>query len=141
MRRDPDQVDQVLAVGDALRDAQENLDATQLREFTKQRRQLTASVTTRPPVGPGGGREDHAVGRRPGRGDADRGDARARRRRAVRSGLLVTSLAATGLGDLDLSGAVALPEALGFRRPPAPSRRPTRPSGPSSTSYPTRMRT
>ena len=38
VRRDPDQVDQVLAVGEALRDAQDNLDATQLREFTKQRR-------------------------------------------------------------------------------------------------------
>ena len=46
VRRDPDQVDQVLAVGEALREAQENLDATQLREFTKQRRQLTATVTT-----------------------------------------------------------------------------------------------
>src|SRR5918993_982940 len=40
VRRDPDQVDQVLAVGEALRDAQDNLDATQLREFTKQRPQL-----------------------------------------------------------------------------------------------------
>ena len=80
VRRDPDQVDQVLAVGAALRDAQENLDATQLREFTKQRRQLTASVTTAARRhGARGGREDHRVGRRPDRGDPHRRDARARR--------------------------------------------------------------
>ena len=61
--------------------------------------------------------------------------------RAVRSGLLVTSLSATGLGDLALSAAVALPEALGFARGRAPPPAPTRPSGPSSTSYPIPMRT
>ena len=134
VRRDPDQVDQVLAVGEALRDAQENLDATQLREFTKQRRQLTASVTTaaRRLAREEGVRTTESVG--------DQVEATLTAAmlepdaaRAVRSGLLVTSLAATGLGDLDLSGAVALPEALGFSakaRPvatPDPTQRPQLP--------------
>ncbi|HSU01299.1 MAG TPA: hypothetical protein VLK03_02020 [Nocardioides sp.] len=131
VRRDPDQVDQVLAVGEALREAQENLDATQLREFTKQRRQLTASVTTaaRRMAREEGVRTTESVG--------DQVEATLTAAmlepdaaRAVRSGLLVTSLAATGLGDLDLSEAVALPEALGFSakaRPvaaPDPTQRP-----------------
>ncbi|MCW2735928.1 hypothetical protein [Nocardioides sp.] len=131
VRRDPDQVDQVLAVGAALRDAQENLDATQLREFTKQRRQLTASVTT------AARRMAREEGVKTTQSVADQIEATLTAAmlepdaaKAVRSGLLVTSLAATGLGDLDLSAAVALPEALGFSakaRPaavPDPTRRP-----------------
>src|SRR6478735_2146877 len=129
VRRDPDQVDQVLAVGEALREAQENLDATQLREFTKQRRQLTASVTTaaRRLAREEGVRTTEAV--------AEQVEATLTAAmlepdaaKAVRSGLLVTALTATGLGDLDLSGAVAVPEALGFSakaRPAAPGPDPT----------------
>jgi septal ring factor EnvC (AmiA/AmiB activator) len=131
VRRDPDQVDQVLAVGEALRDAQDNLDATQLREFTKQRRQLTASVTT------AARRMAREEGIRTTESVAEQVEATLTAAmlepdaaRAVRSGLLVTSLSATGLGDLDLSGAVAVPEALGFSakaRPvaaPDPTQRP-----------------
>ena len=131
VRRDPDQVDQVLAVGEALRDAQDNLDATQLREFTKQRRQLTASVTT------AARRMAREEGIRTTESVAEQVEATLTAAmlepdaaRAVRSGLLVTALSATGLGDLDLSGAVALPEALGFSakaRPaaaPDPTQRP-----------------
>jgi hypothetical protein len=131
VRRDPDQVDQVLAVGAALRDAQDNLDATQLREFTKQRRQLTASVTT------AARRMAREEGVKTTQAVADQVEATLTAAmlepdaaKAVRSGMLVTSLEATGLGDLDLSTAVALPEALGFSakaRPveaPDPTKRP-----------------
>ena len=131
VRRDPAQVDQVLAVGAALRDAQQNLDATQLREFTVQRRQLTASVTT------AARRMAREEGVKTTQSVADQVEATLTAAmlepdaaRAVRSGLLVTPLAATGLGDLDLSGSVALPEALGFSAkarpvaPPDPTRRP-----------------
>jgi hypothetical protein len=125
VRRDPDQVDQVLAVGEALRDAQENLDATQLREFTKQRRQLTASVTTK------ARRLARAEGVRTTESVGDQVEATLTAAmlepdaaKAVRSGLLVTSLSATGLGDLDLSGAVALPEALGFSATARPTAEP-----------------
>lgn len=115
VRRDPDQVDQVLAVGAALRDAQENLDATQLREFTRQRRQLTASVTTsaRRMAREEGVRTTESVGEQV-EATLTAAMLEPDAARAVRSGLLVTSLSATGLGDLDLSGAVAVPTALGF---------------------------
>ncbi|KRE94582.1 hypothetical protein ASG76_09170 [Nocardioides sp. Soil774] len=131
VRRDPDQVDQVLAVGAALRDAQDNLDATQLREFTKQRRQLTASVTT------AARRMAREEGVRTTQAVADQVEATLTAAmlepdaaKAVRSGLLVSAIAATGLGDLDLGAAVAVPEALGFSataRPvpaPDPTKRP-----------------
>ena len=131
VRRDPDQVDQVVAVGAALRDAQDNLDATQLREFTKQRRQLTAAVTTT------ARRFAREEGVKVTQSVADQVEAiitaamlDAEAARAVRSGLLVSALEATGLGDLDLTGAVALPDALGFEataRPvaaPDPTARP-----------------
>ena len=115
VRRDPEQVDQVLAVGAALREAADNLDAAQLRELTKQRRQLTAAVTTsaRQHARREGVKVTPAVAEQveatltAAMIDADAA-------RAVRSGLLTTSLAATGVGELDLSGAVALPGALGF---------------------------
>ena len=131
VRRDPDQVDQVLAVGEALRDAQDNLAAPQLREYTKQRRQLPASVTT------AARRMAREEGVKTTQSVADQVEATLTAAmlepdaaRAVRSGLLVTALAATGLGDLDLSGAVAVPDALGFSAkarpvaPPDPSKRP-----------------
>ena len=131
VRRDPDQVDQVLAVGVALRDAQDNLDAAQLKEFTKQRRQLTASVTT------AARRMAREEGVKTTQAVADQVEATLTAAmlepdaaKAVRSGLLVTAIAATGLGDLDLGGAVAVPEALGFSAtarpaaPPDPARRP-----------------
>ena len=128
VRRDPDQVDQVLAVGEALREAQENLDATQLREFTKQRRQLTASVTTaaRRMAREEGVRTTESVGEQV-EATLTAAMLEPDAARAVRSGLLVTSLSATGLGDLDLSGAVAVPEALGFsaKARPAPGPDPT----------------
>ncbi|WP_374456609.1 hypothetical protein [Nocardioides sp.] len=131
VRRDPDQVDQVLAVGAALREAQENLDAAQLREFTKQRRQLTASVTT------SARRMAREEGVKVTQSVADQIEATLTAAmlepdaaKAVRSGMLVAALEATGLGDLDLSGAVALPAALGFSAkarpaaPPEPTERP-----------------
>ncbi|MGH3307987.1 MAG: hypothetical protein ACRDOX_09905, partial [Nocardioides sp.] len=38
--------------------------------------------------------------------------------RAVRSGLLVTALSSTGIGEADVAGAVATPDALGFAASP-----------------------
>ena len=46
VRHETEQVEQVLAVGAALRDAQESMSADDLRALTRQRRQLTAAVTT-----------------------------------------------------------------------------------------------
>ena len=46
VRRETEQVEQVLAVGAALREAQASMSGDELRALTRQRRQLTAAVTT-----------------------------------------------------------------------------------------------
>ena len=141
VRHETEQVDQVLAVGAALREAQSSLDGEELRALTRQRRQLTAAVTTRARALA----SELGVKVTPAVADQveatltaamiDEGCAR-----AVRSGQLVTALAATGVDEVDLAQALATPEALGFsadRRAPRRSRRPGR----SCTSYPTPTRT
>jgi hypothetical protein len=115
VRRDPDQVEQVLAVGRALREAQDSLAADQLRDLTRQRRQLTVAVTTeaRRLARHEGVRVTEAVADQvEGTLTAAMLDGEAAR--AVRSGLLVTPIVATGLGGLDLTEAVAAPAAMGF---------------------------
>ena len=47
MRRETEQIDQVLTVAESLRAAAEALDGAELRALTKQRRQLTSALTTR----------------------------------------------------------------------------------------------
>ncbi|WP_166140432.1 hypothetical protein [Nocardioides ochotonae] len=115
VRGEAEQVEQVLSLGAALREAQESMDGEELRALTKQRRQLTAAVTTRA----------RAVARERGMKvtEAVAGQVEATLTaamldpacaRAVRSGLLVAPLAATGVDPVDLADAVALPGALGF---------------------------
>lgn len=121
VRREAAQVDQVLGVGVALRAAQAGLAGDELRGLTRQRRQLTAALTTRARQLAG----ERGVRVSPGVADQveatltaailDEGAAR-----AVRSGLLVTPLAATGLGEVDAASAVAVPAALGFAATPRP---------------------
>ena len=121
VRHETEQVDQVLAVGAALRDAAESLDGKELRELTKQRRQLTSAVTTRARgvVGSLGTKVTQAV--------ADQVESTLTAAmldpecaKALRSGLLVTHLTSTGLGESAAGAAVALPEALGFAATSAP---------------------
>lgn len=122
VRRETGQVEQVLAVGEALREAQQNMSGEELRALTRQRRQLTAAVTTRARALA----SEHGVKVTPAVGDQveatltaamiDPGCAR-----AVRSGQLVTALAATGVGDVDLARAVATPDALGFAATSVPN--------------------
>ncbi len=128
VRREAEQVDQVLTVGAALREAQANLDGAQLRELTRQRRQLTSAVTATA--------RGHAVeaGQKVTQSVADEVEATLTAAmvdpaaaEAVRSGLLVKALSTTGLGDLDLTAYVAVPDAAGFvpsalgePEPPAP---------------------
>jgi hypothetical protein len=120
VRFETEQVDQMLQVGAALRAAQADLDATQLRALTVQRRQLTAAVTVRA----------RALARERGvrvtesvadlveqtltAAMIDEGAAA-----AVRSGLLVTTLVATGFSAVDVASAVAVPEAVGHVAQPA----------------------
>lgn len=119
VRRDPGQVEQVLSVGAALREAQAGMSGAELRELTKQRRQLTAAITT----------QARSLAREEGvkvtESVADQVEATLtaamvseRCGEAVRSGLLVAALATTGMDDVDVEGALAVPGALGFTATP-----------------------
>jgi DNA repair exonuclease SbcCD ATPase subunit len=127
VRREAEQVDQVLSVGAALREAQASMSGEDLRALTKQRRQLTAAVTqqARRLAAEEGLKVTQAV--------ADQVEATLTAAmvqedcgQAVRSGLLVAALATTGVDEVELAKAVAVPEALGFEAtprgaaPPAP---------------------
>ena len=115
VRRQGAQVDQVIAVGVALREAQQGMDGAELRALTRQRRQLTSAVT----------QEARSLAREEGlkvtQAVADQVEATLtaamldpRCADAVRSGLLIAALASTGVDEVDVAGAVAVPEALGF---------------------------
>jgi archaellum component FlaC len=119
VRHEPEQVEQVLAVGAALREAQASLAGEELRALTRQRRQLTAAVTT----------QARAVAREQGTRVTDSVAEQVEATltaamvseecaRAVRSGLLVAALATTGVDDVDVAAALAAPEALGFSATP-----------------------
>ncbi len=123
VRREAAQVEQVLSVGAALRAAQASLAGDELRALTRQRRQLTAAVTStaRAHAADRGLRVTSAVADQVEAtltaAMVDEGAAS-----AVRSGLLVAALATTGLGDLsDLVDSVGVPEALGFTPTPISS--------------------
>jgi hypothetical protein len=120
VRHETEQVEQVLAMGEALRAAQAGLKGDELRALARQRRQLTAAVTTRARSVASG------LGVKVTQAVADQVEATLTAAmvdeecaRAVRSGLLVTALASTGVGDADVAGAVATPEALEFSASPA----------------------
>lgn len=128
VRREGEQVDRILEVGASLREAQAAMSGDDLRALTRQRRQVTAAITqqARSLASEAGVKVTSAV--------ADQVEATLtaamldeRCAQAVRSGLLVTALSTTGVGETDLSGAVALPDALGFAARPveaAPEVRP-----------------
>ena len=115
MRHQGDQMSQVLDLGASLRQAQSDLDGDALRELTRQRRQLTTAVTRQGRTLAG------ELGQKVTESVADQvqdtlhaamvdEDAAA----AVRSGLLVSALAATGVGSADVVDAVAVPAAIGM---------------------------
>lgn len=131
VRHDTEQVDQVLAVGAALREAQASMSADELRTLTRQRRQLTAAVTT------GARRIAREAGIRVTDSVAEQVEATLTAAMvdeqaglALRSGLLVAPLSATGVDPADVAAAVAAvaaPEALGFAASPVAAVAPTRP--------------
>ena len=119
VRREPDQVGQVLDVGAALREAQANLAGDELRALTRQRRQLTAAVTTRArAVAAENGQKVTAAVSDQVEATLTAAILDAECARAVRRGLLVAARAATGVDAVDLGSAVAVPEALGFSATP-----------------------
>jgi hypothetical protein len=119
MRHQGTEMAQILDLGASLRQAQENLDADALRELTRQRRQLTTAVTHQGRVLAGD------LGQKITQSVADQVqdtlhaamvDEHAAA--AVRSGLLVSSLTATGVGEADVVDAVAVPSAIGLTARP-----------------------
>jgi hypothetical protein len=128
VRHETEQVDQVLAVGAALRDAATSLDGKELRELTKQRRQLTNAVTARARG------VASSLGVKVTQSVADQVEDSLTAAmldpdcaKALRSGLLVAAMSATGVGESTAGAAVALPTAFGFSAtsaPAAPSGRP-----------------
>jgi hypothetical protein len=128
MRHQGDQMAQVLDLGASLRRAQTDLDGDALRELTRQRRQLTTAVTHQGRVLAG------ELGQKVTEAVADQvqstlhaamvDEAAAS---AVRSGLLVSALEATGVGTADVVDSVAVPAAIGMtpRPRPKPSSQPS----------------
>lgn len=128
VRREAEQVAQAVEVGEALRRAAEGMDATELRALTVQRRRLTAALTTRARAL---AREE---GHRTTESVAEQVEATltaamldAGAAAAVRSGLLVQPLRATGVDAVDAAAAVALPAALGSTATPRAAEPPPRP--------------
>lgn len=128
VRRETAQVEQVLDIGAALRQAQEGMSGEELRALTRQRRQLTAAVTQQARA------LAHDEGVRLTQSVADQVEATLTAAMvseccgaALRSGLLVTTLTATGVDDADPADAVAVPEALGHRAAPRTAEPPPRP--------------
>lgn len=128
VRRETEQVEQILSVGEALRAAQESMSADELRALTRQRRQLTAAVTTQ------ARRTAREAGTKVTDAVADQVEATLTAAMvdeqcalAVRSGLLVAALATTGLDPADVASSVALPAALGFAATAQEEAPPTRP--------------
>lgn len=133
VRRETEQVDQVLELGASLRAAAEDLDGEQLRALTRQRRQLTAAVTTQ---ARGLAREE-GVKVSATVADQVEGTLHAamlseQASEAVRTGALIRTIEPSevgGLGaDADLGDAVAHPDLLGTRPTPTQAPEPTRPT-------------
>ena len=115
VRRETEQIDQVLGVAVALREAADAMDGDELRALTRQRRQLTTALAT----------TARALARDEGIKlsgpvvdqveamlnaamlDPDAAE-------VVRSGMVIGAFSSTGVGALDAAAYVALPEALGF---------------------------
>lgn len=128
VRRDAGQVEQVLSVGAALREAQEGMSGAELRELGKQRRQLTAALTTqaRRLAREEGVKVTEAVAEQVEE-TLKAAMVSARFGEAVRSGLLVTALSTTGVDDVDVEACVAVPEAIGFAATPREAEAPEPP--------------
>lgn len=133
-RRRPDELFQLLELGEATRRAQSELDADDLRRLSRQRRQVVAALShdARRLAGEVGHPVSDAVGREledtleAAFADADACE-------AVRSGRLTTALSYSGLGPID---ATAGSDAGPVRRQPVAPSTPKGPTGPGVPAEP-----
>jgi hypothetical protein len=128
VRRESDQIDQVLELAASLRAAAESLDGEGLRTLTRQRRQLTAALTT----SAGHLVREYDVRLTAAVADQVEGVLTAAMidpvaADVVRSGLVVTAFTSTGVSELELAAVCAVPEALGHRAEPRASQAPSGP--------------
>jgi hypothetical protein len=130
VRHQGEEMEHVLALGASLRQAQESLDGDALRQLTRQRRQLTAAVTS----------QARALAARLGHRVTDAVATQVEETlhaamvdetaaAGVRSGLLTEALSATGVGTVDVTGSLAVPQAVGVT-PPVAAVRPAEPGKP-----------
>jgi len=114
VRRESEQIDQVLALGESLRAAAESMSGEDLRALTRQRRQLTNALagTTRDLAREQDVRLTTAVvDQVEGMLTAAMLDPTAAQ--VVRSGLVVAGFTSTGVSEVDVDAVCAVPEALG----------------------------
>jgi hypothetical protein len=114
VRREGDQIEQVLALGDSLRAAAESMSADDLRALTRQRRQLTSALagTVRDLAREEAVRlTDSVVDQVEGVLTAAMLDPVAAR--VVRSGLVLRAFTSTGVSEVDVEAVCAVPEAVG----------------------------
>lgn len=124
VRHMTEQIEQVLELGQAMREAQEELDAAELRTLNRQRRQLvTAVVRQGRKVAAGLGHKVNDVAAEQAAATLQAAMADADAEAALRTGLLLEPMATTGLDPVDLTGVLAVPEALGERAPRVAGRR------------------
>ena len=114
VRREAEQIDQVLALGESLREAAASMAGEELRALTRQRRQLTSALAT---TARDLAREDDVrltaavVDQVEGMLTAAMLDPVAAA--VVRSGLVLTAFTSTGVSDLDVEAVCAVPAAVG----------------------------
>lgn len=116
VRREADQIDQVLELAAGLRAAAESLDGEELRALTRQRRQLTAALTS----SARSLAREYDVKLSEAVADQVEGILTAAMldpvaAAVVRSGLVLTAFTATGVSQVDVDAVCAVPEALGHR--------------------------
>lgn len=132
VRRNPDEVEALLSLGEALREAQADLDRDAMKELNRRRQQVVAGL----------GRQARALSRQlghPASDDIERdveqtlaaGLADEAAAAAIRSGRLLRALSYAGFGDVDTDGAVAAPDAQPSGRAAAgrPSAKPAKSTG------------
>jgi hypothetical protein len=134
-RTAPDAIARLVAVGAALEEAQRNLVGERLRELSTERRQAINDLLPRAvDIASQAGQPASAATMGEVRGTLEAALADAGARAAVQSGRLTKALAYAGLGEVDLTAAVALPghHAPAGRKPAGQAPTDSRPSERSS---------
>lgn len=114
VRREDEQIGEVLGLGESLRAAAESLDGEELRALTRQRRQLTAALTSTARTLA----REYGLRLTPAVSDQVDGVLNAAlldpvAAEVVRSGLVLSAFTSTGVSEVDVPAVCAVPEAVG----------------------------